>query len=47
MMYSFPESILACLIAAHSSIRIFGIPFSIALVIPPNSSISSINVQAL
>lgn len=35
-----PESILACLRAAHSSIRSFGIPSATALAIPPISSIS-------
>ena len=37
---SFPLSILACFLAAACSILIFGIPVSIAFVIPPSSSIS-------
>ena len=43
---SFPASILACFLAAASSIRILGIPVSIALVIPPSSSTSSISFHA-
>lgn len=40
---SLPESILACLRAAHSSIRSLGIPSATALAIPPISSISSMS----
>ncbi len=43
---SLPESICACRLAAASSIRIFGKPVSIARVIPPNFSTSSISVHA-
>ena len=43
---SCPESIRACLRAAASSIRSFGMPASIALVIPPSSSTSSISCHA-
>lgn len=42
-----PESIFACVLAAASSIRIFGIPDSMALAIPPRPSISLICSQAL
>ena len=40
------ESTFACLFAELSSILIFGIPISIALTIPPTSSISLINLLA-
>ena len=40
-MLSF-ESIFACFLVAACSILSFGMPFSIALVIPPRLSISSI-----
>ena len=43
---SLPASILACFLAAASSILSFGIPFSMALAIPPNSSTSSISFHA-
>ena len=46
MMSSLLLSILACLMAAASSILIFGSPDSIALVIPPKSSTSLIKSQA-
>ena len=44
---SFPPSIRACFRAAASSMRILGIPVSIALAIPPSDSTSSINSHAL
>ena len=44
---SSPRSIRACLRAADSSMRNFGRPSSMALAMPPFSSISSIKVQAL
>ena len=47
IILSIPLSIRACFLAAASSIFSFGKPLSIAFAIPPNSSISSINAQAL
>ena len=41
-MTSFPLSMLACLLAAHSSILSLGQPESTALAMPPMASISSI-----
>ncbi|MNY09641.1 hypothetical protein D3C86_1425730 [compost metagenome] len=46
MMNSSPLSIFACLMADASSILIFGIPASMALVIPPSFSTSSMNFIA-
>ena len=46
-MVCFPASIFACFMAEHSSIRIFGIPLSIAFAMPPSSSISKIYSHAL
>ena len=45
-MTSLPESMLACRRAAASSMRIFGMPVSMALAMPPSASISSIRFQA-
>ena len=44
---SWPLSIRACFLAAASSIRNFGMPASMAFVMPPNSSTSSISAHAL
>ncbi len=41
-----PESILACVRAAASSMRILGIPASMALAMPPNASTSWMCAQA-
>ena len=46
-MTSLPESMRACLSAAHSSTFIFAQPLSTAFVMPPIASISSIRLQAL
>ncbi len=46
-MTSLPESMRACLSAAHSSTFILAQPDSTALVMPPMDSISSISAQAL
>ena len=46
IMNSSPLSIFACFFAAASSILILGIPASIALVIPPSFSTSSMNFIA-
>ena len=47
MIFSSPESMRACLRADASSIRIFGMPVSMALAIPPSFSISWMCSQAL
>ena len=40
-----PESILACLLAAHSSILSLGIPAATALAIPPRFSTYQIKIE--
>jgi hypothetical protein len=45
-MVSLPASIAACRRAAASSMRSFGRPASIALVMPPSASTSWISAQA-
>ena len=47
MIFSSPESMRACLRADASSMRIFGMPVSMALAIPPSFSTSSMRSQAL
>lgn len=42
-IYTVPESMRACLRAAHSSIRSFGMPSATALAMPPISSMSLMN----